>query len=51
MAIFLTSIAGVLADAVIYAAGVLPWYATILITALMTFSAASVSALPVALAV
>ncbi|MUL49853.1 fatty acid desaturase [Mycobacterium sp. CBMA293] len=33
MAIFLVSIAGVLADAVLYAAGLLPWYATILITA------------------
>ncbi|MFL0243383.1 fatty acid desaturase [Mycobacterium sp. SMC-17] len=33
MAIFLASIAGVLVDAALYAAGILPWYATILITA------------------
>lgn len=32
MAIFLASIAGVLVDAALYAAGILPWYATILIT-------------------
>ncbi|MDR3659692.1 MAG: fatty acid desaturase [Mycobacterium sp.] len=33
MAIFLLSVAGVLVDAALYAAGVLPWYVTIVLTA------------------